>query len=418
MKNNNKKRFRVIELFAGVGGFRVGFNQVKQILKTGRAKEKDNWDFVWANQWEPSSRTQEAFKIYEKRFGKSTSHVNQDIFIFNKSSIPDHDVLVGGFPCQDYSVARSLSGEKGIEGKKGVLWWEIYKTIENKNPPYVLLENVDRLLKSPSKKRGRDFGIMLASLNNLGYNVEWRVLNAAELGYPQKRKRVFIFAKRNELKSSLKELSLSTHDIAKSKGFFSKSFKVLSVIKENSIDLSSNDLAYLSDNFTFDFYNFGYMKKGKIFTASITSVLRNQMNIDSILDYDSDKSKFIVNENIDKWKYLKGKKKIERTSKTGYKYVFSEGAISFPDPLNKPARTMLTSEGTLNRSSHIILDKNLNKMRTLTPIEAERLNGFPDNWTEDITNRKRFFMMGNALVCGLVEDMSKILRKLIHEDLE
>lgn len=418
MKNNNKKRFRVIELFAGVGGFRVGFNQVKQILKTGRAMEKNIWDFVWANQWEPSNSTQEAFKIYEKRFGKSTSHVNQDIFIVNKSSIPDHDVLVGGFPCQDYSVARSLSGEKGIEGKKGVLWWEIYKTIENKNPPYVLLENVDRLLKSPSKKRGRDFGIMLASLNNLDYNVEWRVLNAAELGYPQKRRRVFIFAKRNDLKSSLKELSLFGHDIAKSKGFFSKSFKVLTVNKENSVDLPSNDLAYLSDNFTFDFYNFGYMIKGKIYTASITTELRKQVNIESILDYGSDKSKFIINENIDKWKYLKGKKKIERISKTGYKYTFSEGAISFPDPLNKPARTMLTSEGTLNRSSHIILDKNLNKMRTLTPIEAERLNGFPDNWTADISNRKRFFMMGNALVCGLVEEMSKVLRKIILDDLE
>ena len=222
MKSINKSKFRVIELFAGVGGFRVGFNGVNKISTNGLASEKKVWDFVWANQWEPSSKSQDAFKVYETRFGSSKNHINKDIFTIDKISIPDHEIMVGGFPCQDYSVARSLSGEKGIEGKKGVLWWEIFKTLETKETPYLLLENVDRLLKSPSKLRGRDFGIMLASLNKLGYNVEWRVLNAAEFGFPQRRKRVFIFGKKRNLNSSKIESKITPKEIVLTKDVFLK----------------------------------------------------------------------------------------------------------------------------------------------------------------------------------------------------
>ena len=157
----------VVELFAGVGGFRCGFNHVS--LKDGKVHEEDNWDFVWANQWEPSTKSQAAFDCYVERFGESENHVNEDIATVDKKTIPNHTLLVGGFPCQDYSVARSLSGEKGIEGKKGVLWWQIAEVLEEKRPPFVLLENVDRLLRSPASQRGRDFGVMLRTLYDYGY---------------------------------------------------------------------------------------------------------------------------------------------------------------------------------------------------------------------------------------------------------
>ncbi len=417
MNSIKKSKFRVVELFAGVGGFRIGFNKVEKINKDGSASEKNKWDFVWANQWEPSSKSQDAFKVYETRFGKSEKHSNQDIFTVKKTIIPEHEVLVGGFPCQDYSVARTLSGEKGIEGKKGVLWWEIYKTIEAKKTPYVLLENVDRLLKSPSKMRGRDFGIMLASLDKLGYNVEWRVLNAAELGFPQRRKRVFIFAKKRNLNSSIKDSEYTPKDLVFSKGLFSKTYKVISIKNELETNLPKEDLVYISNNFNFKFYNSGYMSNGKIYTAEIISEQKNIVTIKSILDYESKKDAFIVNDRLDKWKYLKGSKKIERVSNSGFSYIFSEGAIAFPDSIDKPSRTMLTSEGTINRSSHILFDELIHDYRTLTPIEAERLNGFPDNWTSILTPRKRFFMMGNALVCGLVTDISKTLYSIIKSDL-
>jgi DNA (cytosine-5)-methyltransferase 1 len=418
MKSINKSKFRVIELFAGVGGFRVGFNGVNKISTNGLASEKKVWDFVWANQWEPSSKSQDAFKVYETRFGSSKNHINKDIFTIDKISIPDHEIMVGGFPCQDYSVARSLSGEKGIEGKKGVLWWEIFKTLETKETPYLLLENVDRLLKSPSKLRGRDFGIMLASLNKLGYNVEWRVLNAAEFGFPQRRKRVFIFGKKRNLNSSKIESKITPKEIVLTKGLFSKSFRTLLIKKENEIELPSEDLVFITNNFKFEFYNSGYMSNGKIYTAEVIPEKLKVVTLSSILDNVSKKDDFIVTNNLNQWKYLKGAKKIERVSISGYIYTFSEGAIAFPDFLDRPSRTMLTSEGTKNRSSHILYDESIKKYRTLTPIEAERLNGFPDNWTSILTNRKRFFMMGNALVCGLVKEISKTIYSIINSDLE
>ena len=418
MKSNKLSKPRVIELFAGVGGFRVGFNHVKKLNKKGLAQEKKDWEFVWANQWEPSSSIQHAFNVYQERFGVSNNHVNEDIFKIDKETIPDHEVLVGGFPCQDYSVARSLSGEKGIEGKKGVLWWEIYKTIKAKNPPFVMLENVDRLLKSPSKKRGRDFGIMLACFNELNYTVEWRVINAADYGFPQRRRRVFIFASKNDLNTTKNTHQLSFKEIATKKGFFAQSFKVSSILlKEKEAVIPKEDLVKISDTFTFSFENYGYMSQCKFYTAKVQSIQSKTTVLKDILDTSTIKDPFIIKNNLDKWKYLKGGKKIERTASNGHKYIYSEGPIAFPDHLDKPGRTMLTSEATLNRSSHIIFDEIIKQYRTLTPIEAERLNGFPDDWTSQLNNKKRFFMMGNALVIGLVSVMANALKKVIKSNI-
>lgn len=402
---------RVVELFAGVGGFRVGFNSIKTFNDEGRAVEEGDWEFVWANQWEPGTKIQHAFIVYEQRFGKSDKHINEDIFQVDKSSIPDHEVLVGGFPCQDYSVARPLSGEQGIQGKKGVLWWEIYKTLKAKNPPFVLLENVDRLIKSPSKQRGRDFGIMLACFNELDYVVEWRVINAADYGFPQRRRRVFIFATKKNLKSSKKYLENNPIDIVKRYGLFANSFKVSEYIRSShEILLKTNDLFDLSNSFSAKFLNSGIMIDGRIITVETLPILEKQTPLKIILDHSDKRKEYLVSSNIESWKYLKGGKKIERTSKDGFKYIYSEGPIAFPDNLDRPARTMLTSESTLNRSSHIIFDEELGSYRTLTPLEAERLNGFPDNWTETLSAKRRFFMMGNALVTGIIQRLSSVLK--------
>ena len=225
----------VVELFAGVGGFRCGFNEVT--FDGDKVTEQDNWDFVWANQWEPSTKTQAAFDCYTERFGKD-SCVCEDIGKVDKTTIPDHTLLVGGFPCQDYSVARSLSNEKGIEGKKGVLWWQIAEVLETKQPPFVLLENVDRLLRSPSTQRGRDFGIMLRSLLDNGYAVEWRVINAAEYGFPQKRRRVFIFAYHETTKYFKKMKKHSAEQIIYSDGIFAKNFPIKEVKLEQFTNIS------------------------------------------------------------------------------------------------------------------------------------------------------------------------------------
>ena len=413
----------VVELFAGVGGFRCGFNEVTFDGKT--VKEKSNWNFVWANQWEPSTKTQAAFDCYIERFGKN-SCVCEDIGKVDKTSIPKHTLLVGGFPCQDYSVARSLSNEKGIEGKKGVLWWEIAEVLETKYPPFVLLENVDRLLRSPSTQRGRDFGIMLRSFLDNGYAVEWRVINAAEYGFPQKRRRVFIFAYHKSTSYYKKMSKLSGERIVFSEGVFAKNFPIKDIkLDKGKTNISKNsfeDIVLVSDEFDFHFFNAGCMVNGKINTYKVEPIeCKSITTLGDILEKEEIDEKYIISgEKLEKWKYLKGSKRIERIKPNGEKYYFSEGNLSFPDKLDVPARTMLTSESTTNRSSHVVKDYISGNLRTLTPVEAERIQMFPDNWTniesKAMTERRRYFMMGNALVVGVVEKLGKYLEKIVEDE--
>ena len=414
----------VVELFAGVGGFRCGFNQVE--FDGNKVTEKNNWNFVWANQWEPSTKTQAAFDCYTERFGED-SCICQDIGEVDKTVIPDHTVLVGGFPCQDYSVARSLSNEKGIEGKKGVLWWEIAEVLETKQPPFVLLENVDRLLRSPSTQRGRDFGIMLRTFLDNGYAVEWRVINAAEYGFPQKRRRVFIFAYHESTNYYKKMLKVPLEQIVYKKGIFAKNFQ----IKDTQLDKEHanispkkyEDLIVLNNEFDLHFFNAGCMVNGEIRTYKVEPVeCKNNTLLKDVLENGEIDEKYIISpEKLEKWKYLKGSKKLERKKPNGETYCYSEGAIAFPDHLDAPARTMLTSESTTNRSSHIIaVDEKKDLYRTLTPVEAERIQMFPDNWTniesKAMTERRRYFMMGNALVVGIVERLGKYLEGIVEAE--
>jgi DNA (cytosine-5)-methyltransferase 1 len=406
----------VAELFAGVGGFRVGLNKVT--LENNKVKEKGDFSIVWANQWEPNEKKQFAFNCYINRFGDNTSHSNLDITKVDKKTIPNHNLLVAGFPCQDYSVARSLSGEKGIEGKKGVLWWQIFNTLEEKKPPFFLLENVDRLLASPSKQRGRDFGIMLRSLNDLNYFVEWRVINSGDYGFPQRRRRIFIFGTKSstryfrELKSSLKDANY------KKVSFFESIFPINTNMLNQVIDLNSKkfkDIFEVSKSFNAKFFNSGIAYKGNVTSFKVLPLMNQVSPLKNILQAGNiDEKYYLVNE--EKMKFLKGAKRIPRI-KNDLKYFYSEGKMTFPENLELPARTMLTSEGTHNRSSHVVEDPITHKNRFLTPIECERLNQFPDDWTNTgMSIRKRYFVMGNALVTGVVAAIGEKISKIIDKE--
>lgn len=400
----------ICELFAGVGGFRLGFDRLES-----------DWETVWFSQWEPGAKTQWAHDCYVKHFGDSKDlkgeyHTGEDISTVIKENIPDHNLLVGGFPCQDYSVAHTLSSSKGIEGKKGVMWWQIRDTIIAKNPPFCLLENVDRLLKSPSKQRGRDFGIILACLNELNYSAEWRVVNAATYGAAQRRRRVFIFAYRNDLKYAKKMKKKAVEKILFKDGFMVQAFPAFAIgdIKTVKID---KDIVDISDNFSFSFDEAGYMTDGTIYTSKVSAIEEPPINLGNIVQNVNDEEYYIPEEKMPKWTYLKGAKKIPRVSASGYKYTFSEGAIAFPDPLDRPARTMLTSEATLNRSSHVVCDPGTGKLRVLTPVEAERIQGFDDGWTDTgMPERMRYFCMGNSLVVPMVTRMGKVLDSIIEKE--
>lgn len=400
----------ICELFAGVGGFRLGFDR----LGSG-------WETTWFSQWEPGARTQWAHDCYVQHFGDSPDlnnefHTGEDISTMDKQAIPDHTLLVGGFPCQDYSVAHTLSSSHGIEGKKGVLWWQIRDTIIAKKPPFCIFENVDRLLKSPAKQRGRDFGVILACLAKEGYSVEWRVVNAAQYGAAQRRRRTFVFAYRNDTIYRQKMSDVSADIIIKDGGLMAKAFPIQNMdrITETVI---GGDIVDVSDNFAFVFENAGYMRKSRIYTAKVIEQEEEPITLRKILQKNVDDRFYITNEKMPKWTYLKGAKKIPRKSADGHEYTFSEGPIAFPDPWDRPGRTMLTSESTLNRSTHVVSDPGRGRLRLLTPVEAERLQGFDDEWTKTgMPDRMRYFCMGNALVVPMITRMGRVLDTIIAEE--
>ncbi|MCR5349353.1 MAG: DNA (cytosine-5-)-methyltransferase [Acholeplasmatales bacterium] len=406
---------KVVELFAGVGGFRIGLNNITSFDENGKAIENGDFDFVWANQWEPSTKIQHAADCYKMHFGDIC---NEDISTVNKKDIPDHSLLCGGFPCQDYSVAHSLSKEKGIEGKKGVLWWQINEILKVKKTPFVFLENVDRLLKSPSKQRGRDFGIMLKCFDTLGYTVEWRVINAADYGLPQRRRRTYIFAYKNSTKYGKLQSKLSSEDLINNKGIFAKTFPINKCEKFKTCDISQiKDLVEFSDTFAFGFENAGIMTNGIVTTVKSTPVNVTPVTLGQIAVKNADEKYYLTDEETKKFEYLRGSKKIPRVDANGYEYMYSEGSMSPYDDLSLPGRTMLTSEGTINRSTHIVKDPITNRLRFLTPIECERLNQFPDDWTKSgMPDKRRYFMMGNALVCGIVKKLGIEINNIISNE--
>lgn len=412
----SKHNIKVVELFAGVGGFRIGLEGAS-----------DAYETVWNNQWEPSTQHQDASLVYRARFGEK-GHSNKDINLVPTTDIPDHDLLVGGFPCQDYSVAASLSRSGGIEGKKGVLWWQIYRILfekGNRRPKYIFFENVDRLLNSPATQRGRDFAIILASLADLGYIVEWRIINAADYGMPQRRRRTYIVGYQQDSVIAHKIDTLA--DWVEFDGVMAKAFEFTA--KSNT--LSEFDIEGTIQEVS---ANFNKGKKVSPFGNAGVMMNRHVYSVDADPVYDGPRQTlggnlvdenivpeefFISDEDLPKWKYEKGAKKINRVSKEGYEYVFSEGGMAFPDYLDQPSRTIITGEGGTapSRFKHVIKTKS-GRYRRLLPIELERMNMFPDNHTlhPEVSDGRRAFLMGNALVCGIVEQIGKSLYSFIYDE--
>lgn len=401
---------KVAELFAGVGGFRLGLDGYHdpdhpefEMPPAGPFKT------VWANQWEPPGTVakQFAWRCYERRFGTG-SCVNEDInkvlddYEAGAIDIPDVTMAVGGFPCQDYSVAKPLSQAGGIEGKKGVLWWDVYRFLRLKKPRFVLLENVDRLLKSPASQRGRDFAIILSCFASLGYAVEWRVVNSAEYGSPQRRKRVYIYG---ELTDEAWNLDQRLGD-----GIIARALPIeapenidhLHIPRDpyeatKSFGLSARRSPFLAG---------GAMQGNWVATCGVVEAYQGERHtLGDVLvpEKDVPESFYLEEDILDRWRYLKGSKSEPRVNKkTGFAYHYSEGAMAFPDPIDRPSRTILTGEGGsgASRFKHVV--KIGDRYRRLVPDELDQLQGFPKGWTNSgMTDGHRAFCMGNALVVGI-----------------
>ncbi len=419
---------RVIELFAGVGGFRLGLEQASTALQREIDARSDihasAFKVVWSNQWEPASKKQDASEIYVKNWG-AENHANKNIADVDVREIPDHEMLVGGFPCQDYSVARTLNQASGIIGKKGVLWWEIHKILTAKRPPHIFLENVDRLLKSPATQRGRDFAVILASLYGLGYAVEWRVINAADYGMPQRRRRIFLLGYHKN-STLYKQVQADKDTWLTNSGIIARSMPVTSTQKALLPIPLEKDLALLSEEFNSEgvqtpFKNTGLMLDGEVWTNDTVPYYTGKRETlgDKILRNGSVPESYYIDDDsvVEKWRYLKGAKDEQRFNRVhGFTYRYNEGSMVFPDPLDKPSRTIVTGEGgsAPSRFKHVIMTEQ-GRLRRLTPVELERLNMFPDGHTEGVSDIRRAFFMGNALVVGVVERIGKELLKRLSE---
>ena len=415
----------VLELFAGVGGFRIGLENANP----------DYFRTLWSNQWEPSRKSQDAFEVYNYHFPDS-ENINISIADITDEQFAEMnaDMIVGGFPCQDYSVARSKKNEQGIEGQKGVLFWEIIRATRIIRPRFLILENVDRLLKAPSKQRGRDFAIMLTAFNNLGYSVEWRVINAADYGRSQRRRRVFFFIYRNDIpfahqmdqRFEEQEQVFDENrydDYIFHEGLFATQFPILNTpVKKRHVYYElPEDIVEVSDNFSGTVWNTGVMRHGRYYSIDTAPNYDGEpITLGEILQNEEEvPEKFFINDpaKLEKFQYLRGPKRIERTSADGHTYIYSEGGMSPTDDLNLPGRTMLTSEGTVNRSTHFLHVNG--RYRLITPVEAERLQDFPDNWTAlkrlsdgtvtEVSDKMRMFFMGNALVTDIVRKIAEFI---------
>lgn len=420
------KAITVAELFAGVGGFRLGLEGYKDSSnKANNLPKAGTFKTIWANQWEPpgSPTRQFAANCYRTHFGND-SVVNEDINkVLNEyeqglRDIPSVDMVVGGFPCQDYSVAKPLSQSGGIEGKKGVLWWDIYKFLKiqldksPENAEWCLLENVDRLLKSPASQRGRDFAIILSCLASLGYCVEWRVVNSAAYGFSQRRKRVYILARRNANWELSKRLT---------SGIMSRAFPFNPVGNISYVDIPKDPFVATKDfnserSKTSPFLDAGVMVDNRVITCKVEEVYKGQFKtLGDVLSPESEipDNFFVDDSQLERWEKLKSSKREERINKhTGQTYFYSEGSMAFPDLLTNPSRTILTGEGgtSPSRFKHII--KVAKRYRRLVPDELDQLQGFPKGWTNTgMSDNNRAFCMGNALVVGVVNRIGKEIYK-------
>ncbi len=212
---------------------------------------------------------------------------------------------------------------------------------------------------------------------------------------------------------------VAIEEIITLEGIFAKSFPIKKEelkIKESNIKCIE-DLADFSDNYKFIFENSGYMRDGIVYTTKVTASTIDAITLGQIAENDVDEHFYLNEKEKAKFEYLRGSKKIPRKDSNGFEYMYSEGAMSPFDDLSLPGRTMLTSEGSINRSTHIIKDPATNRLRLLTPIECERLNQFPDNWTDTgMPEKRRYFMMRNALVCGIVKKMGVEIEKIIDKE--
>ena len=382
---------KYIELFAGIGGFRIGIeratefhnalgvtheghthpsrylpNHTGYLPQTGRLSAT----CVFANEWD-----RYAAQTYNKNFG---GHIDQrDLSTIPTSDIPDHDLLVGGFPCQAFSVAGKRAG---FDDTRGTMFFEVARILADKKPQHLLLENVKGLL---SHDEGRTFQTILGVLADLGYRVEWQVLNSKDLGVPQNRERILIVGHLGACCGrQVFPIGDDSHSIDGIQGQHSNT---------------------LTTRYYGGQANGTYVIESEL-DAQITQLNQPKHSNDRV--YGADGISPTLN-----------------TMQGGMRqpFVFAERGR-----YNEYGKTEQKAEprydGVSNTITQVEKDNRLavdGRIRRLTPVECERLQGFPDNWTKHGLNpdgvtvltsdTQRYKMCGNAVTTNVIEAVAKCL---------
>lgn len=327
---------RFADLFCGIGGFRLGIENASK--KLGIPVE-----CVFSSEIEKN-----AVKIYEKNFKEIPSG---DITKIQANDIPDIDILCGGFPCQDVSIAGK---REGLKGKRTGLFFDVIRILQEKQPSIVFLENVKGLFSSNG---GWDFARILIELENIGYDVEWDLLNSKDFGVPQKRERVYIIG-----------------HLTTSKRCGSKIFPIRKIPRIHSEQTQPRkEICQYA---------------GTLTRRQYQSWNGNFVKYRCLTERRTDEAKQIRKESM--------KNGVDWCPCRGKELVFREDGLS----------NCLTK--TIGKE-HLISDGE--EVRELTPIECERLQGFPDDWTFGISDNKRRECLGNAVTVNVIEAIAEQLLK-------
>lgn len=323
-------------MFTGVGGFELGIQQAYNEYAR-QCKESESEECKQRGKWSShqsgillhdrdrstplcvgvSEIDKYANKLLKQKFPEVHNYGNATKI--NTDRLPDFDLLVGGFPCQAFSIAGK---RKGFEDTRGTLFFEIARILQVKKPQNFVLENVKGLL---SHEEGRTFKVIIETLTELGYDVQWMVLNSKFFGVPQNRERVFIIG---SLRGTSRPQILP---------FGTTSTKFDEGNAEAKVASSLQHPGHSGGNY-----------KGMNMVYEITG------------------------------------------NRQGYRVYSPKGVMS----------TQSSSPGGITKDNSIIQE---NKIRRLTPLECERLQGFPDNWTEGFSDTQRYKMMGNAVTVNVVQ---------------
>lgn len=377
---------KFIDLFAGIGGFRYGLQKVAAESEGGSNSEggasqhgQRAFYCVWSNEWDKY-----ASQIYKKHYGECDT---RDIRTVDTSEIPDHDLLCAGFPCQSFSIAGK---RLGFEDTRGTMFFEIARVIRDKRPRYFLLENVKGLL---SHDEGKTFQTILGVLSDLGYEYQWQVLNSKNFGVPQNRERIFIVGhfrgtSRPEVFPIGESYSISHQTKYAEQAGRSR---ISSTIDARYGSLRNAGETYLH-------YIGGIKGKRDMWLKDNKQNSRNFSQGQRVYSSDGIASTIAGNAGG-----LGGK--------TGLYAI----PVLTPDRMEKrqngrrfkndgdPAFTLTSQD------KHGVYDGL--SIRRLTPVECERLQGFPDNWTEGISDTQRYKCLGNAVTTLVITEIG---RKLIQ----